>query len=148
MMTIDESARRLGELVWTECALFELLGRWVATTPEPAVKVAFSHASRLHGDHAVALAALLPDTRDHDPQALVGPSGDLAGALDAAGRATTTAERLDALHHGLAGGQRRALEAYLGDAAAVRDGPGIRVVAVVLAEDRAGFEGLRRLGVL
>ena len=34
-MTLDESARRLGALVWTERRLFELLGGWVVSTPEP-----------------------------------------------------------------------------------------------------------------
>ena len=145
-MTIDESACRLGGLVWTERRLFELLGGWVPTTAEPAAKVAFAEVSRRHGDHAVALLGLLPDTRDHRPEALVRPVDGAEAAIAAAGEAVGTAARLGALGDGVTAAHLGALEGYLADGAAVRDRPGMRIVAAVLAEDRAGFDELRALG--
>jgi hypothetical protein len=144
MMTLDESARRLGTLAWTERRLFELVGGWVVSTPEPEVKLAFARISRRHGDHSITLRDLLPDTRDHDPEAFVAaPAGGDAG-LDAAAVAVTTAERLDAVD-GIAPSHLRALEAYLADTSVVRDGPAIRVVGAVLAEDAASFGALAGL---
>jgi len=136
-MTIDESARRLGEVVWTERRLFELVGQWVTTTPPTDLKLVFARQSRLHGEHAVALAALLPETRDHDPGVLVAPgAGAGAGvALDELS-GTGPTQRVPALTEALRA-HLAVLEAYLGDASPVRDGPGIRMVGAVLAQDRA-----------
>jgi hypothetical protein len=141
-MTLDESARRLGALVWTERRLFELLGGWVVSTPEPEIKLALARASRRHGDHAITLGELLPDTRDHDPESLVVPPDGSGDAFAAAAAAGTTAERLDAVEASIAPAHLGALEAYLADASPVRDGPAIRVVGAVLTEDAA------RLGAL
>jgi hypothetical protein len=145
-MTIDESARRLGGLVWTERRLFELLGAWVPTTAEPAVKVALAEVSRRHGDHAVSLVGLLPDTRDHQPEALVQPVDDADTSIAAAAEAVGTGARLRALSDTVVAAHLGALDDYLADASPVRDGPGIRVVAAVLAEDRSDFDALRALG--
>jgi hypothetical protein len=148
-MTLDESARRLGALVWTERWLFELLGGWVVTTPEAAVKVELARVSRRHGAHALALADLLPETRDHDPDALVAPPepGDAWFAGAAAASASGTDDRLAVLDAKIAPAHLGALEAYLADATAVRDGPAIRVVGLVLAEDATGYHELSALGV-
>jgi len=141
-MDITESARRVGALAWTEQRLFEVVGGWVVSTPEPDVKLLFARASRHHGDHALALAAVLPDTRDHDPVALVAPahddpSGGLAG--------DSTDARLDALLVVLSR-QIEAIDGFLTDASPVRDGPPLRVAGLVVAEDRAEIDaaaGLR-----
>jgi hypothetical protein len=144
-MNLDESARRLGGLVWTERRLFELLGGWVVSTPEPDIKLALAHTSRRHGDHALTLGDLLPDTRDHDPESLVAPPDGGDGAFAAAAAAATTAERLDAVEARIAPAHLGALEAYLADASPVRDGPAIRVVGAVLAEDAAALGALAAL---
>jgi hypothetical protein len=145
-MTLDESARRLGALTWAERRLFELLGGWVVTTPEASVKLALAGASRRHGDHALALAVLLPDTRDHDPEALVAPGPEAGEAFAAAASAASSGARLEALD-AVGAVHLRALEAFVADAAEVRDGPAIRVVGLVLAEDAASFRDLGVLGV-
>jgi hypothetical protein len=148
-MTIDDSARRLGALVWTERRLFEILGGWVQETPEAAVKVTFARVSRHHGEHAVAVASLLPATREHDPEASVHPEVDAEAAVAVAAACGSTAERLHAVTDRVGAGHLRALAAYLADAAPVRDAPGIRVVSGVLEEVRAdlgSLEALRRRG--
>ncbi|MDA8043711.1 MAG: hypothetical protein M0Z30_00490 [Actinomycetota bacterium] len=46
--TLDESARHAGGHQWAESRLFEILGGWVATTPEPDVRLMFDR----HSHHA------------------------------------------------------------------------------------------------
>jgi hypothetical protein len=141
-MDITEAARRVGALAWTEQRLFEVVGGWVASTPEPDVKLLFARASRHHGDHALALAAVLPDTRDHDPVALVAPADDdPSGGLGG----DTTDVRLDALVVVLSR-HVEAIDGFVTDTAPIRDGPALRVVGLVVAEDRAEIDaaaGLR-----
>ncbi len=134
-MTIDESARRLGEVAWAEGRLFEVVGQWVTTTPEADLELVFARESRLHGEHAVAIGALLPDTRDHDPETLVAP-GSGAEARLAELAAAGPDRRVRALAEVLRT-HLETLDAYLADASPVRDGPGIRLITAVVAEDRA-----------
>lgn len=143
-MTIDETAARLGALVAAERRLFEVLGGWVTTTPEPDAKVVFARLSRYHGEHAVTLAGLLPDTRDHDPDSLVALIDDdpLAAVLGA----ESTAERIAAVTGDVAAAHLGRIEAHLADCSTVRDAPAMRALVAILAEDRAGFEELSALG--
>jgi hypothetical protein len=135
-MDITEAAHRIGALAWTEQRLFEVVGGWVPSTAEPDAKLLFARLSRHHGDHVVALTAVLPDTRDHDAAALVAPGADdPSTALDGA----TTDARLEALLLVLAR-QVDAIAAFLADGAPIRDGPALRVTSLVLAEDSAAVE--------
>ena len=133
-MTIDDSARRLGEVAWAEGRLFEVVGQWVTTTPEADLKLVFARESRTHGEHAVAIGALLPDTRDHDPVALVAPGPGVEARLAelaAAGPDRRVGALAEVLHAHI-----ETLDAYLADASPVRDGPGIRLITAVVAEAR------------
>ena len=139
-MTLDESAHRLGACAWVEERLFEILGRWVRASSDDRFSLALATAARHHAAHSLQLRALLPETRDHDPGALVSPPPDgaladegewtaVAGSEDPASGFTTLRPMLAA--------HLTALESWLKDASPVRDGPGIRVVASVMAEDHA-----------
>jgi len=85
-LTLDETARALGHVVWLEEQCFELLGRWgPASTerdepdrdePDPETTLLLARLSRGHGERARALAELLPDTRDHHPDASVAPAAE------------------------------------------------------------------------
>ncbi len=142
-MTIDESARRLGVIVWWERRLFEILGGWVASTPEPAVKLALARQSRHHAAHAAAVEAVLPETRDHDPASLVAAADPDASALvEPLAASTTTEARLDVLVDDLLPRQLAACESFLAAASSVRDGPAIRALIFVLAEERAELTDL------
>jgi hypothetical protein len=138
-MTLDDSARRLAEAVAAEQELFEVVGGWVTQTPEPEPKLLFARQSRRHGEHALRLLALLPDTRDHDPRSLVAAAAVGTGlrGLEAAGRVAGLASALQA--------QRDRLGAYLAAASPVRDGPGVRVASEVLAATSADLEELQGL---
>jgi len=133
-MDITDAAQRIGALAWCEQQLFEIVGGWVVTTPEPDTKLLFARASRHHGDHALALVGVLPDTRDHDPDSLVAPGDDDLTRLLHGVDSTDT--RLRALAEVLPA-QVAALEAFAAAASAVRDGPAMRVVGDVAASDRA-----------
>ena len=145
-MTLDESARRLGSIVWFERRLFEVMGRWVPSTPEASVKLMLARQSRHHAEHAAAVEVVLPETRDHDPAALI-TAGDPAAAarVEAVAGRVGTEERLRSLVDELLPGRLAACEAFLAAAAPVRDGPGIRALIFVLAEERAELTDLASL---
>lgn len=75
-----------------EAAVFELVGSWVQSVPEPSVKVALSIHSRRHGEHCLELGGVTPRV----PSAVPGPAFDPA-VLAAAGRLASTGGRLAAL---------------------------------------------------
>lgn len=142
-MTLSESVARLGACAWVEQRLFETLGGWVRSTSDPALALALATVARHHASHALQIAGLLPATRDHDPAVLVTPPPDdddhhwasVARAEEpTAGLATILGSALS--------GHLAALESWLEGASPVRDGPGIRVVEAVLAEDRTDRDRL------
>ena len=139
-MTLDESARSLAGAVAAEQELFEVVGGWVAETADPVPKLVFARQSRRHGEHALRLLALLPETRDHDPAALVAAAATVPAVRDLA-----APDRVSGLLAALRAQQDR-LVAYLAAASPVRDGPGIRVAGEVLVASRVDVEELEGLG--
>jgi hypothetical protein len=143
-LTIDDSARFLGHATWLERRLFEAVGEWVRSTPEPAVKLAFARQSRHHGRHAELLEPVRPETRDHDPEqrAPLDPSWRrLIARLLAA---KSTAQRLDHLGEILRL-TTRCYEEHLVRMSPVRDGPVRRAVLLVLEDERAALAEVEAL---
>jgi len=142
-LTIDDTARFLSHATWLERRLFETVGAWVPSTPERAVKLAFARESRRFGWHAELLEPLRPSTRDHDVAD--------RGPLDAGWRTliarmlagTTTAARLERLQDVL-GLAIDCYEAHLAQMRGFRDGPVLRVVQIVLDDERAALAELGR----
>jgi hypothetical protein len=58
--TIEESGRRIGHHAWIEMRLFETLGRWSGTVPEPRAKALLASQSYHHAWHAELWHGLLP----------------------------------------------------------------------------------------
>ena len=56
--TLEDSARRIGHHAWVEQRLFETLGTWVPTTPEPEAKALVADQS-LHLACKVAYVIVL-----------------------------------------------------------------------------------------
>lgn len=129
-LTIDEQAQAIAAAVVTERRAFEALGDAAAAADDPATKLALALASRHHGEHAGALEALLPATRDHAPAALV------AGVED---EQTTPGSGPRAVLEAAIAGH----EATLARLTPVADGPARRALSAILAEERAD---LARLG--
>ncbi len=139
--TLEESARRAGYYQWSESRLFEILGGWVTSTPEPELRLALDRHSRHAAWRAREWWDRLPVLADVDRPALCVPPGPSAAAA---------ADRLAALE----GSGPRAAAAYrvilprlwsayhrygeaLGAAGLVADGSTLRTLEIV-ARDLAG----------
>lgn len=146
-LTIDDSARFLGHVSWIERRLFEVLGGFVADTPEPAVKLALARHSRHHAWYAELIEPLRPDTRDHDLEARAPLDAGWRSRVNKMLAATATPQRLERLIDTLVG-TIALYEQYLGATRAVRDAPIRRVLGLVVDAERAElgeFEVLHRI---
>ncbi|HEV7722385.1 MAG TPA: hypothetical protein VGO60_13925 [Iamia sp.] len=79
--TMLELGAALGADVWWCEQLFAVAGGWVPTTAEAGARAHVAELSRVAGDHAQALRALLPRPAPVDPAAWVGPPSPDAEAL-------------------------------------------------------------------
>ena len=146
-LTIDDSARLLDHATWLERRLFEVLGGWVADTPEPSIKLALARHSRLHAAHAALLEPLRPDTRDHDVAQRAPLDAGWRTLMSKVLAASSSATRLERLLEVLVGAIA-CYEQYTGAMRAVRDAPAQRALVQVLADERAElgeFDALRRI---
>jgi hypothetical protein len=81
-MSLEESARRAGGNRWIESRLFETLGSWVPTTPDPDVKLMFDAHSRHHAWRASQWTDRLPRLSGVDRDELtVPPSPQVEAAM-------------------------------------------------------------------
>jgi hypothetical protein len=146
-LTLDDSARFLSHATWLERRLFEVLGSWVPTTPEPAVKLALARHSRRHAWHAQLLEPLRPETRDHDVEQRAPLDKEWRTLVSRMLAAATTSQRL-ARALDVLGSTITCYEQHLAAMRPVRDGPARRAVGLVLEHDRAELaelESLRRI---
>jgi hypothetical protein len=140
---IDDAARFLGHAAWLEGRLFEAVGGWVRSTADPALKLLFARQSRQFGWHVELLEPIRPRTRDHD--------AETSSPLDAGWR-TMTARLLAATDIGIRierlgaalGLTVACYEAHLAAMRPLRDGPSLRVVRLVLDDDRRQLAEIER----
>jgi hypothetical protein len=132
---LEESARLAGGHRWVESRLFEILGGWVATTPDVHVKLLFDRHSQHHAWRAGQWWDRLPVLADVERDAyVVAPyEGVAAAAAVLAGLEGTVAR--------LAGAYRVALPrlagAYQGHrlaASGMSDGAAIRTLDLLLPD--------------
>lgn len=135
--TIDDAARAIVRARWLERRCFETLGAWVASTPEPEVKLTFARQSHHHAWHAELFERVWPaasglDVAPHEPS-LPAWSGVLAelAAL------TTTADRLAGAYGVLLPAKLDEYERWHATADPVRDAPLRRWLGFVLTDERA-----------
>ncbi|HUJ66165.1 MAG TPA: hypothetical protein VLX59_11540 [Acidimicrobiales bacterium] len=134
-LTLDDSARLAGGHCWLERRLFEVLGGWVGSTPEPAVKLLFDRHSGHHAWRAGQWWERLPVLADVDRQSLVAPEpAGLAEIVDMLAAASSPAARL-------AGTYRFALPRlwsryahHLSLTGAAADGSSIRTLEMVMTD--------------
>jgi len=167
--TLEASARRIGHHAWIEQSLFETLGGWVTSTPEPAAKVMLAEVSLHHAWHAQLWAGLLPavphlsaddlvvppagDTAFADPPAgdtafADPPAGDTAFADPPAGDTAfpdppaggSTADRLGWLCGKALPALLDRYSDHLARTTPVTDGPAIRVLGLVTADVRSDLD--------
>ena len=139
-LSLDEAARLAGGHSWFEARLFELLGGWVGSTPEPDAKLLLDRHSQHHAWRAGQWWDRLPVLADTDRESLVvAPSAGLAAAFVAVAALEGTPARL-------AGAYRFALprlvagyDRHVAAADAVSDGAALRTLRIVAADAAADW---------
>jgi hypothetical protein len=144
-LTLADTSRLLGEAIWIEERLFEVVGAFAEPEMPDQARVALSEVSRRHGWRAAQLRERLPEVPGFAaPDVVVAPSEGLdpvgldAGATDAVGldgllRALEPPyARLDALY-----------EDHIGRCSQVSDAAVARTLALVLTDLRIDRERLR-----
>jgi hypothetical protein len=134
--TLEETARWVGAARWLELRCFELLGGWVATTPEPEVKLAFARQSHHHAWHAELFERVLPSANGFSADVVVAP--DAWGVLlEDLARLTVTNDRLVGAYELLMPGKVDEYERWYGAVDPVRDAPLRRWLGFVVMDERA-----------
>jgi hypothetical protein len=135
--------------VWLEERLFEILGGWVPSVPEHEVKLALSEASFHHAWHAALWRERLPELRELTEPFVAPPGPGVVAVLTALGSAVTTMEKLLGIYRVVVPHQIAIYRRHLEAASAITDGPAIRALTLVLADDRSDqAEGERLIGTL
>lgn len=134
-----ESARRMGAYRWIESSLFEVLGSWVVSVPEPEVKPILAAHAHEHAWHAELWREQLPTAAGMTPEGLTTPANEGADAFftalvepDSAGQ---TIEKMVGAYRVLLPRMIAAYSAHLDGASGVCDGPVIRVLGLVLRDE-------------
>jgi hypothetical protein len=145
-LTLTEAARVVGGYVWVEERLFEILGGWVPSTPEPEVKLHLAAASHHHAWYASLWRDRLPELRELDGESFVTPpAAGVEALLATLATAPATIERLVGLYRVLLPHQVASYQRHLERASAITDGPTIRALTLVVADNRADHEEGERL---
>ncbi len=152
--TIEQSGRRIGHHVWVEMRLFETVGRWSGTVPEPRARALFARQSHHHAWHAELWHALLPALPHLAPSQLVAPDeadAEIVATLtsldhdDEAAADDGTVARLSALYRVAFPRLHATYTDHLEHTTVVTDGPtarALRLALADLADDRADGEAL------
>ena len=149
MLDLHATARRAGAARWLDARLFEILGGWVASVPEPEVKIHLATQAAHHGWHATLWDERLPTLHDVDPSTWVQPAPGVQPALARLAEATGTVERLVGVHRVLLPRLIAAHAEHAEQASPVCDGPTVRTLRLVLQDEqedqRAGERLLHQL---
>jgi hypothetical protein len=134
------AARVIGGYTWVEERLFETLGAWVPSVPEPDVKLRLAADSHHHAWHASLWRDRLPELRELEPEQFVGPSRPPIEAFMTALRSSsTTIDKLVGVYRVLLPRLVTTYQRHLEQASEVTDGPAIRALRLVLADDVADW---------
>jgi hypothetical protein len=135
-LSLEDGARVTGHHVWIEMRLFEVLGAWVPTVPEPSVKTHLATHSRRHAWHADLWREHLPRVAGIDTDALIAPPSDsLPGLFAALASPSSTLERLAGAYRVVLPRVVTATGRRLTSATPVADAALARSLRFVLADD-------------
>jgi len=144
--TLEETARWVGAARWLELRCFELLGGWVATTPEPDVKLAFARQSHHHAWHAELFERVLPSANGLSTEGLVAAPDDAWRALvEDLAALTVTNDRLVGAYELLVPGKLDEYERWYDAVDPVQDAPLRRWLGFVVMDERADLAEGRAL---
>ena len=138
-----------GHARWLETRLFEVMGAWVAVEPDPEVKAVFAAHSLRHAWHADVWGGRLPRVAHLDADALTVAAGDpvaeVVTALAGAAGADQTVERLAAVARVVLPRLVTAYRDRLQAAHPLADGPTVRWLGLVVADEAAALAEVDRL---
>jgi len=133
----------MGAYRWVESRLFEELGAWAVSVPELEVKAVLAAHAREHAWHAELWREQLPTAGGMTPEGLTGPANDAVDAFFTALAGPVgpeaTIERLAGVYRVLLPRLIATYSAHLGLASAVCDGPVIRVLRLVMGDEREAW---------
>jgi len=131
-----DAARVVGGYVWLEERLFETLGGWAPSVTEAGVKLHLDADSHHHAWHASLWRQRLPALRELPSEEFVAPASPAAEALVAAlHMSSTTIERLVGIYRVLLPRQVARYQRHRERASAITDGPTIRALDLILADE-------------
>ena len=151
-VSLEDSARLAGAHCWSERRLFEIVGGWVASTQEPAVKLMLDRHSQNHAWRAAQWWDRLPVLAGVDRDALVAaPGAPAAAAMEALQALEGTVARLAGAYRVALPRLFSAYTAHRAAAGPVSDGATLRTLGIVgpdLASDwgegEVALQGLLR----
>jgi hypothetical protein len=149
--SLAETARRLGRLRWVELRLFEVVGGWVASTPEAEVKAMLATQSYHFAWHGRVWAERFPAGYGHDLEeaTTAGDDGGLAAWMDQLAALEDSPARLTGLYRVVLPRLVVAYRRWREEADPVADGPLLRWLGFVLADEvddwQVGAAALQRL---
>ena len=129
----------MGGYRWLEARLFEALGAWAATVPEPEVKANLAADAHEHAWHAELWHERLPTAGDMTPDGLTVPAGEAAAtfarALVEPEGEDQTIERLVGAYRVLVPRMIADYASHLGATSPVADRPVVRALRLVLRDE-------------
>lgn len=144
-LSLDETAERIGNYVWIEARLFEILGGWVQGVPEPEVKEFLAEQSHHHAWHMQMWRERLPRLRERDVDALVraaDPGVDvLMEAISGSTAPESTIEKLVGVYRVVIPWMIGTYSRHRDRCAPAADRPVMRVLDLVVSDE---LEDLRR----
>lgn len=135
MTTLMEAAALVGGYVWSEQRLFEILGGWVANVAEAGPKLRLAGDSQHHAWHASLWRDRLPRLREMPGEDFVVASGSAIAFFDQLASSPTTLEKLVGVYRVALPRQIAAYTRHRQRASAITDGPTIRALELVLADE-------------
>jgi hypothetical protein len=135
-LTLGESARVMGHYRWVEMRLFEILGGWGPEVPELEAKLLVATHAPHHAWHSSLWRDRLPELAGVDRDELtIAANSDVVACLDAVQRSERTIEKLVGVYRVVLPRLIASYAGHLDRASPVTDGPAIRALKLVLADE-------------
>lgn len=135
---LEEAARRLGHYAWAEMRTFEILGAWTQSVPEASIAAIVGAHANQHAWHAELWHQRFPELREWDRSDFVQPANDrLVAFFERLAACETTVDRLVGAYRVLLPHLVAVYTFHRNRASSVSDGPTIRSLGFVLADDTA-----------
>ncbi len=144
---IERTARRIGHYRWWEMRLFELVGAWARSVPEPQVAARLGDHSHRHGWHAELWGDLIPELDHLSADRVVAAPDGLDGLVEVleGGSDADTCDRLVGVYRVVVPRLVAAYGHHLDHTLAATDGPTIRVLRLALSDLAEDLQHAERL---